>query len=54
MWAKIQAQARQLGRPVSVGDAWIAATALLYDAPLVTHNPDEFKDVAGLSIITEL
>lgn len=53
LWATIQAEARRKGRPISVGDTWIAATALAYDAPLVTHNPDDFKNVSGLTVITE-
>jgi tRNA(fMet)-specific endonuclease VapC len=52
-WAAVQVNARRLGHPISVSDAWIAATALAYDVPLVTHNPDDFKNVSGLSIITE-
>lgn len=52
-WAKIQANATKKGRPISVGDAWIAATALGYDVPLVTHNPSDFYNVPGLIVITE-
>lgn len=52
LWAEIQSQARRAGRPISVGDAWIAATALAYNAPLVTHNPADFINVRGLSVIT--
>jgi len=32
---------------------WIAATALAHDCPLVTHDPGDFADITGLSIITE-
>ena len=53
LWAAIQSQARRAGRPMPVGDAWIAATALAYDAPLVTHNPGDFINVQGLTVITE-
>ncbi|HEV7906361.1 MAG TPA: PIN domain-containing protein [Pyrinomonadaceae bacterium] len=53
LWAKIQAHARRIGRPISVSDTWIAATALAYDAPLVTHDPNDFKNVPGLIVITE-
>lgn len=52
-WAEITTRAKQKGRPISIGDAWIAATALAHSVPLVTHNPDDFKNVPGLSIITE-
>jgi tRNA(fMet)-specific endonuclease VapC len=53
LWAKVQAHAKRAGRPISLGDSWIAATALAYDAPLVTHNPKDFKNVPGLMIISE-
>lgn len=38
-------------RRMKLGDALIAATALLYDLPLVTRNVDDFKHIAGLQII---
>jgi len=44
--------ARRQGRRIEVADAWIAATALLFDLPLVTHNPIDFTGVAGLQTIT--
>ena len=34
-------------------DAWIAATALHLDVPLVTHNKNDFLGVDGLTLITE-
>lgn len=52
-WAEVQADAHRRGRPISVSDAWIAATALAYDVPLVTHNPSDFYNVLGLTVITE-
>ena len=52
-WADVQANARKRGRPISISDSWIAATALAFAAPLVTHNPDDFKNVLGLTVITE-
>lgn len=33
-------------------DAWIAATALQYELPLVTHNPTDFEDIEKLEIVT--
>jgi tRNA(fMet)-specific endonuclease VapC len=53
MWAVIRTQARCAGRQIEVADAWIAATALLYDAPLLTHNAGDFAHVPGLDVITE-
>jgi tRNA(fMet)-specific endonuclease VapC len=52
-WAEIQAGAKSMGRPISVGDAWIGATALAYDVPLVTHNPRDFQNVKDLVLISK-
>jgi tRNA(fMet)-specific endonuclease VapC len=52
-WARVQANARRIGRPITEADAWIAATALAYAVPLVTHNPSDFYNVPGLIVITE-
>ena len=52
-WASVRATRSQLGLPISPQDAWIAATALRYDAPLVTHNPEDFRQIAGIRVITE-
>jgi len=41
------------GFPVSDNDAWIAATAVRHDIPLVTHNPGHFLHIPGLQVITE-
>jgi predicted nucleic acid-binding protein len=40
-------------RPISVPDALIAATALAYKLPLVTHNKKDFDNISGLEIITK-
>jgi tRNA(fMet)-specific endonuclease VapC len=53
-WAKIQAEAKKIGRPISTADAWIAATALVFDVSLITHNPKDFINVPDLRIITEI
>jgi tRNA(fMet)-specific endonuclease VapC len=52
-WASICVQRQRLGRPISVQDAWIAATALRHNCPLVTHNGDDFAGIAGLEVISE-
>lgn len=52
-WADAVDSARRAGLPISTADAWVAATALAYDVPLVTHNPNDFAGVSGLKIITE-
>ena len=50
-WAKISSTK---GRPMPSSDAWIAATALRYDTPLVTHNIKDFEHLqdVGLNLIT--
>src|SRR5436190_24068304 len=37
-WAEVMTAARRNGRRIETADAWIAATAVLYDCPLLTHN----------------
>lgn len=53
MWAAVTDQVRRQGRKIQPGDAWIAATAMLYNLPLVTHNTDDFTGIAGLTVISE-
>jgi tRNA(fMet)-specific endonuclease VapC len=52
-WAQVRDQAIRDGRPIETADAWIAATALLHNLPLVTHNGSHYAGVAGLQVITE-
>jgi tRNA(fMet)-specific endonuclease VapC len=52
-WAEITAEASNSGTPIAVDDAWIAATALLYDFDLVTHNRKDFEVVPGLKVVSE-
>ena len=50
LWAHIARSAHPSARIVSIdfADAWIAATALELDIPLVTHNVRDFRFVDGL------
>jgi tRNA(fMet)-specific endonuclease VapC len=48
-WAKLMSRK---GRPISPGDAWIAATALAYGASLVTHNARHFAEIDGLEVLS--
>ena len=52
-WATISVERQRLGRPISVQDAWIASTAIIHNAPLVTHNRDDFAHIPGLKVISE-
>jgi len=50
-WADVRFERRL--QPIATDDAWIAATALIHGADLVTHNPGDFNGITGLSIISE-
>ena len=52
-WAEVMVAARRVGRRVETADAWIASTAIVYDAPLITHNGSDYAGVPGLKVITE-
>jgi tRNA(fMet)-specific endonuclease VapC len=52
-WAKVRAQCQALGKPISSQDAWIAATTLQYQLPLITHNVKDFIHIAQLNLIIE-
>lgn len=52
-WAEVTEMGRRAGRPISPTDAWIAATALMVNVPLVTHNASDFAGVSGLTVISE-
>lgn len=51
LWAEIMDGARRQGQPMDKADAWIAATALSLEVPLVTHNAADFNEVEGLDIL---
>jgi tRNA(fMet)-specific endonuclease VapC len=52
-WAEVRYEGKTKGRKIETGDAWIAATALLYKLPLVTHNRAHFDWIGGLTVISE-
>jgi predicted nucleic acid-binding protein len=51
-WAEVTIAARRAGRRIACEDAWIAATAMLYEAPLVTHNRADYLGVTGLTLVS--
>jgi tRNA(fMet)-specific endonuclease VapC len=53
IWANIKSDAHKYGNPIDTADAWVAAVALLFDVPLVTHNRRHFQAVKNLQIISE-
>lgn len=53
LWAEIYYGVNSTGRKITVPDAWIAATAMSYQVPLVTHNRKDYAFVNGLNLISE-
>ena len=51
-WAGVMVAARANGRRIEAADAWIAATTLLYDAALITHNPKDYMGVPNLRVLS--
>ena len=49
-WARLK---NLPGQNISDADAWIAATALAYNLPLISHNGDDFRLVPNLNLLTE-
>jgi predicted nucleic acid-binding protein len=53
LWAFARSFSDGIGRGMGEGDAWIAATALVFDIPLVTHNRRHFDFIENLTLISE-
>jgi predicted nucleic acid-binding protein len=51
-WAAIRSESISKGRQMSSADAWIAATALVLSAPLVTNNPKDYRHLDKLQLIS--
>jgi predicted nucleic acid-binding protein len=51
-WAEVTVAAQACGRRIDCADAWIAATALLSGAPLITHNRNDYLGVPGFTMIS--
>ena len=48
-WAEVSFDAKRQGQPIQTADAWIGASALYYQVPLITNNVDDYSMVRGLS-----
>jgi tRNA(fMet)-specific endonuclease VapC len=51
-WAEVTFAAKRRGRPIHSADAWIAASALYYQVPLMTNNRSDYSFVEGLTLLT--
>ena len=49
-WALLRVALRDVNRRMKANDAWIAATALALDIPIVTQDHD-FDDAPGLHVV---
>ena len=52
-WAQVITQARKISRSIDSADAWIAASSIYYDVPLITNNPKHFEQIPNISLISE-
>src|SRR3989442_13485793 len=52
-WAEVSFAAKKKGRPIQTADAWIAASALYYQVPLITNNRGDYSIVDGLALLSE-
>ncbi len=50
IWANIQARSKAAGKQLSAEDAWIAATAIRFEVPLVAHDK-HYIPMDGLTLI---
>ena len=51
-WAQVSFAAQRKGRPIQTADAWIAASAIYYQVPLITNNVADYSMIDGLQILT--
>ncbi|WP_205745683.1 type II toxin-antitoxin system VapC family toxin [Egibacter rhizosphaerae] len=51
VWARLRVELRDAGQRMPVNDAWIAATALAWEVPVVTRDDDFDVTVTGLDTI---
>ena len=53
LWGQVRAERERLGRPMAAQDAWVAACALRFNYPLITHNAADYDHIPELKIISE-
>jgi tRNA(fMet)-specific endonuclease VapC len=51
-WGNLRAELQAIGKPISAQDAWIAATALRHNLPLVSYNAKDFSGIPELEVRT--
>jgi tRNA(fMet)-specific endonuclease VapC len=53
-WVEVSSESRLAGRPITTADAWVAATALQWDLPLITANYRDVEHLPGLTLVPVL
>ena len=51
-WAEVAFTAKRKGRPIQSADAWIAASALHYQVPLITNNRSDYSMIDSLDLLS--
>jgi predicted nucleic acid-binding protein len=51
-WAIVRNASARAGRRMGPADAWIAATAMALSAPLVTNNPEDYRHLEKLQLVS--
>lgn len=55
VWAEITGHCRNRGRRLEAGDAWIIATAVYRNLPLLTHDRDHLGlGISGLKVVSHV
>ena len=52
-YARLVVERERNGKRPAPNDAWIAACAVRHNLPLITHNARDFRNISGLTVITE-
>jgi tRNA(fMet)-specific endonuclease VapC len=53
VWARVSTECKRKGRRIEAGDAWIAATAVQYNIPLLSHDRDHVGlGIMGLNVVS--
>jgi|SRR5579859_7997914 len=53
VWAQVVDAQQRKGRVIQTADAWIAATAIFYQIPLISHNRADYQLIDHLTLISE-
>lgn len=52
IWGNLRAERQAIGQIISPQDAWIAASAIRHNLPLVTNNAKDFQNITKLQVFT--